>query len=233
MSRAAEKEQLQAAISAQKSRPALDNAALDQIIAASPAPAAHHRNALLRGNWLPQLTVFLDNRQMQGKPGFFVLTPLQLEGGGVLLVQRGWVQRNFTDRTQVPALPTPAQTVSVQGRLAPPPSKLWEFGPGSAETGVSLIRQNLDMSQLAVQLSAAKIPAPLLPLSLLELPTANNASDGLQRDWLEVGAGVAKHYGYAAQWLALSALIASLYGWFHWWRPRRAERAALRSLDAA
>ena len=31
---------------------------------------------------------------MQGQPGFWVLTPLKLTSGGVVLVQRGWVVRD-------------------------------------------------------------------------------------------------------------------------------------------
>jgi surfeit locus 1 family protein len=58
-----------------------------------------HRRAVLQGEWLPAHTVFLDNRQMNGVPGFYVLTPLRLQGrNDVVLVQRGWVQRNFARR---------------------------------------------------------------------------------------------------------------------------------------
>jgi surfeit locus 1 family protein len=43
-----------------------------------------------------------------GQPGFYVLTPLQLEGSdGVVLVQRGWVPRNFQDRSLLPPVQTP------------------------------------------------------------------------------------------------------------------------------
>src|SRR5207253_2604862 len=33
-----------------------------------------HRPVDLRGRWLPQHTVFLDNRQMRARPGFYVVT---------------------------------------------------------------------------------------------------------------------------------------------------------------
>ena len=48
-----------------------------------------YRRITLVGRWLPQHTVYLENRQMNAKPGFFVLTPFQIQGSGaVLLVQR-------------------------------------------------------------------------------------------------------------------------------------------------
>ena len=86
--------------------------------------APFHRQVIVQGTWLAQHTVFLDNRQMNGKPGFYVLTPLQLEGGGaVVLVQRGWVPRNFADRAALPKVETPAGRVTVQGRIAPAASQ--------------------------------------------------------------------------------------------------------------
>ena len=51
-----------------------------------------HRGVTLRGRWITPQTVFLDNRQMNSKPGLYVVTPMKLEGSAaVVLVQRGWV----------------------------------------------------------------------------------------------------------------------------------------------
>lgn len=221
--RALEKENLQAAIQAQKQLPALDAAALGQQPRTTQALAAlHHRSVVLHGRWLAEHTVFLDNRQMQGKPGFFVFTPLQLAGStATLVVQRGWVARNFTQRALLPQVPTPSEPVTVRGRLAPPPSKLWEFGSGPSDAGASRIRQNLDMVQYSAQ-----VGRPLALATVIET-AASDAGDGLQRDWLEVGSGVAKHHGYAVQWFALAGLIAGLYVWFVWLKPRRTPQMPL------
>jgi surfeit locus 1 family protein len=140
---------------------------------------------------------------MQGKPGFFVVTPLQLEHTDLsVLVQRGWAPRNFVDRTQVPAVLTPAGVVEVQGRIAPPPGKLYEF---SASEG-GAIRQNLDLKQFSGEIGRA-----LVAVSVLQ---SGPPADGLSREWPRVNLGVDKHYGYAFQWFALGGLIALLYGWF-------------------
>ena len=177
-----------------------------------------HRTVELEGLWLPAHTIYLDNRQMQGRPGFFVITPLQLRGtSAVVLVQRGWVPRNFQDRTQVPDVVTPAGTVQVRGRVAAPPSRLYEFSAGDSAQGSSRIRQNLD---LAAFRSASQLP--LLDLSVVQL---GEPGEGMQRDWPAVSSGVDKHYGYAFQWFGLCGLIALLYVWFQivrrFIRPRR------------
>lgn len=207
LGRAAQKQALQAAIQSQTSQGVLDNAAL---LALSDSPLAVHRQAVLRGVWRADKTVFLDNRPMRDKTGFFVVTPLVLEGSGrAVLVQRGWVQRNFTDRTQLPSIVTPTGPVSVSGRMAPAPSRLYVLGSG--ESGV--IRQNIDVGAFAIETGL-----PLMALSLLQTGTA---SEGLQRDWALPNTGVEKHYGYAFQWFAMCALVIGLYVWFQVLAPRR------------
>jgi surfeit locus 1 family protein len=49
--------------------------------------------------------VYLDNRQMNARQGFFVVTPLQLATGDAVLVQRGWMPRDLTDRSRLQPLP--------------------------------------------------------------------------------------------------------------------------------
>jgi surfeit locus 1 family protein len=182
-----------------------------ELLAAREGEAALlHRPVVLRGEWIAGRTVFLDNRQMNAMPGFFVVTPLRLEGGrGVVLVQRGWAPRNFTRREALPPVQTPAGAVEVRGRLAPPPAKLYAFD--KEESGA--IRQNLDLARFRAETGLA-----LLPLSVQQ---TGSPSEGLLRQWPQADSGAAKNYGYAFQWWALSALIAILYVWFQFVLPRR------------
>jgi surfeit locus 1 family protein len=212
--RAAEKTALQNAKQAQADQLVLDGRSLGTALDAAPQrQALIHRRMTLKGQWLPEHTVFLDNRQMNAKPGFFALTPLKLENtGAVVLVQRGWAQRSFTDRAALPVLQTPEGGVEVQGHLAPWPSRLYDFG--GTETGP--IRQNLD---LTVYRQATGLP--VLEVTLLQ---SGAASEGLLREWPVVASGVEKHHGYAFQWFGLSGLIALLYVWFQIVQPRRQKR---------
>lgn len=212
LDRAAQKQALQAAVQAQAAAQPWDNTDWRSALAQT-SPALQHHPVRLRGRWQLEHQVFLDNRQMQGRPGFFVITPLLLEGGGAVVVQRGWVPRNFQDRSQLPAIATPTGPVVVQGRMALPPSALYQLGRDVPDAGAAQIRQNLDMRAYA-QATGLDLP----PWSVLQ---TDAAADGLLRDWPQPDSGVAKHYGYAAQWLALSALVALLYLWFQILRPRR------------
>jgi len=171
------------------------------------------RPVVVRGEWLAGRTIFLDNRQMNSVPGFYVVTPLQLEGSqAVVLVQRGWVQRNFESRANLPRVTTPAGTVEVHGRLAPPPAKLYAFD--TEEKGP--IRQNLDLASFRAETG--------LPLLVLSVQQAGAPSEGLLRQWPQAGSGAERNYGYAFQWWAMAALIAILYVWFQLVVPRRQAR---------
>ncbi|RYF77744.1 MAG: SURF1 family protein, partial [Comamonadaceae bacterium] len=130
LSRAAQKEALQASIQAQQAHPALDLAGLQAV---EDIKTEMHRKVRLRGLWLPTQTVYLDNRQMHGRPGFYVLTPFALEGvERTFMVQRGWVPRNFVDRLQLPPVETPAGLVELEARIAPPPAQLFQLGKEDA-----------------------------------------------------------------------------------------------------
>ena len=240
LDRAAQKEAFQTAVDTQARLPLLDgrSLAMDHTVAgkveggdegkgdalALQEHALVHRMVALSGHWLPQHTVFLDNRQMNGRPGFFVLTPLQLQGSpAVVLVQRGWVARNFQERTALPSIATPAGPVQLQGRVAPPPSRLFEFaGADTPPPGSSRIRQNLDLEAFRSETGLA--------LTRLTVLQTGAASEGLLREWPAIRTGVEKHYGYAFQWFGLSSLVVFLYVWFQLVRPvlrtRRASRAS-------
>lgn len=197
---------LEAAIAQREALPPLPATAL---LASDPRELLHRR-VLVRGTWDAAHTVFLDNRQMRGVPGFYVVTPLKLEGSDrAVLVQRGWAPRNFESREKLPPVTTPAGVVEVSGRIAPPPARLYEFR--AEERGT--IRQNLDLAPFR-----AETGLELLDVSVVQ---TGPAAEGLLRDWPHPSSGSERNYGYAFQWWAMSALIAILYVWFQFIAPRR------------
>lgn len=223
LARAQEKIDLQQTMQTRAAMPALLN---DQLPCTQPGVSAQlQRPVKLRGRWLAEHTLWLDNRPMSGRAGLLVLTPLQLLDepqaacqARVILVQRGWVPRDFIDRARVLPVPTSADVVEVPGRLVAAPSRLLELGsPGSAAQG--RIRQNVDLAELSRQWGVAMLPGTVQQTAD-ELPVPPGGT-GLKREWWRPGADVGRHQAYAAQWFALAALMAGLYLWFQWWRPRR------------
>jgi surfeit locus 1 family protein len=210
LDRAAQKVALQQARDSQALQPPL--ASTDLAREPPGAAAQWHRRVVVEGVWEPARTVYLDNRPMAGRTGFFAVTPLLLDDGRAVLVQRGWLPRDATDRTRIAPHRTDAGRVRVQGRIAPSASRLYELG----EAASGPIRQNLDLAAYA-----SETRLKLLPLVIVQDDPSALAGDGLARQWPQPASDVHKHYGYAFQWFGLSALAALLYVWFQLIRPRR------------
>jgi surfeit locus 1 family protein len=211
LSRAGQKLALQASMQQAQQLPLLGH---DSLFGVPDPQSLLHRRVALQGRWQASGTVYLENRQMNAKPGFFVVTPLKPEPAGPLvLVLRGWAPRDFQNRAALPPVSTPEGLVEVQGMMAAPPSKLYEFGgPGQGP-----IRQNLDMVRYSAELGQ--------PLFALTLRQQGRPSEGLLRQWPPIDLGVEKHQGYALQWFVLAALVAGLFIWFQIVRPLRSRHA--------
>ncbi len=213
LDRGLQKDAIQAELDSRRQLPPLPAAELARTEVQ--AKAQHWRSIEIEGRWVRNHTLYLDNRPMNGHAGFLVVTPLALPDGSAVAVQRGWLPRDPADRTKVQAPTLPEGAVRVGGRIAPPPSLLYEIGPPVGGP----IRQNLDLAAWAGETGLS-----LRPLSIVQEDGPLTAADGLGRQWPKPAADVAKHYGYAFQWFAFSALIAGLYVWFQLIRPRRPGR---------
>jgi surfeit locus 1 family protein len=205
--RAEQKKVLQTALDTRKIMPVLPMLSL----AKDPHQALeqHYRRVHLQGEWVVNSTVFLDNRQMRGRPGFFVVTAFKLPSLETVLVQRGWVVRDAGHPNQAPQIDTPSGPIELEGQVAPAPGRLYEF----AKVNSGSVRQNIDMPEFSQALGVA-----LLPLSVMQLGAS---SEGLLREWTAPAIDIQKHHGYAFQWFALCALTIGLYVWFQLIAPGR------------
>ena len=208
LGRAHTKESLNAITEARQLEPPLRN---EDFVAVKTVPDTWlQRSVDLEGQWLPQFTVYLDNRTMKSQTGFFVLTPFQLRNGPVLLVQRGWIARDRTRSDLLPPVPTTQGEQSLKGKLVSSPSKLMELGASApAKEGFVVLRQNIDVADFGDEIK--------LPL-VATLQQTNDAPDGLSRVWPVAISGADKNRGYAFQWFALSALALLLFAWFQVWK---------------
>jgi surfeit locus 1 family protein len=213
LDRAAQKS---AVLTEQRERAGLPPLAPDALARTDAEAAAQwYRQISVRGRWLADKTLYLDNQPLDGRAGFIAVTPLLLSPGDAVLVQRGWTARDPADRTRLPAIETPEGELMLNARIAPWPSRRFDLGPEEA----GRIRQNLDADALAFEWGAK-----LRPLSLLELEQAPVAGARWVRRWSTPAPDVGKHHGYALQWFAIAALIAGLTMWYRILRPRREDR---------
>lgn len=160
----------------------------------------------LSGHWLVDQTLYIDNRQMNAKQGFFVVTPLLVTGKDYVLVERGWIARDFMDRKKLLPIQTPAGDVTISARRLADPALPAVMADNVASEHP--IVQFINLKSLDKSLANLNYKGYVQQLGV--------SSEGLKRDWYEPASGVEKHYGYAFQWFALCALLVGLYIWFQW-----------------
>ena len=177
--------------------------------AADAASLQFHRLAA-RGEYAPALSFFLDNKVLDGVPGYFVITPLKLEGGAeYVLVNRGWAAAG-PRRDVLPELATPAGPQVVEGIATVPTKRFLQLGaevPGR-------VRENLLIDALAAEWR--------IPLQPIVLQQTSGAADGLVRRWERPDNGSERNRSYALQWYSFAALAAFLYVALNLKRARRA-----------
>ena len=200
--RAAEKTALAAAFAAGTNAPA------SPLGGRTTASLPRYAQLIVSGHYDPARQFLLDNMSEGGQAGYEVLTPLRLEDGRWLLVNRGWVALPEGRRERLPdlAMNSPLRlqvrgrldvlpvTGLAAGRAPPPPDSSWPKRtsfPTTAQLGAAL-GENVEPRQL---LLAATEPF------------------GFRRDWRGAsdGFGPMRHLAYAVQWWGFGALSVFLY----------------------
>ncbi len=144
--------------------------------------------------------LLVDNRSRDGLPGAWVLTPLALDDGSTVVVNRGF---QFNDDGTVEPVPAPGGRVAIQGTVT-----TWEgddcgvrTGPDDVPVGMACLRRTTaeevfggEVAPVVVQSQVSDPPAPdlLAPVPLPEL------DDG-------------PHRSYAVQWFIFAAIVAIVY----------------------
>jgi surfeit locus 1 family protein len=154
---------------------------------------------VLKGEFLPQFTVLLDNKLHRGRPGYHVVQPLRVAGTGKhVLVNRGWIAMKER-RELLPDFRTPSGAVTLEGVRQAQFARAYE-APGTPAGGP--VKQNVTVEEFAAAHKISLEPWVFEQHSALD--------DGLVRDWTPAGAGAEKNEMYALQWYSLSVLSVIL-----------------------
>lgn len=162
------------------------------------------RAAIARGRWRAEKTLFLDNKIYRSRPGYHVLTPLQLSGSQVVvLVNRGWIAAPRL-RSELPSVPTATGEVEVSGVTRSFETRIFELQETPPQGSVWQHVREADFRRIS--------GLDALPVILLQ---TGADGDGLLRDWGSAENPATRHYGYMVMWLSF-ALLAAAYGYFAW-----------------
>ena len=156
------------------------------------------------GQFVANFPLFLDNRPLGGKTGYYLVMPFKVAGSDMhVLVARGWLPRQAGDHELRPEISTPAGTVIVSGVAKGSLARVMQLGDPAAVKPNALL-QNVDPVGFGAATGMKVQPF------FIEQTAPAGPGDELVRDWPAPALGVDKHRGYAFQWYAL-ALMAFLF----------------------
>ena len=191
--RAAEKIAIEQKLQTRQAAPALQLSGIELN-----SDEIEYRRVRVKGEFLRDWPIYLDNRPHNGVAGFYLLMPFKIAASNVyVLIARGWVPRNVADRTRMPPLVTPEGVIEIEGAARHDIGHVMQLGAVDAPRPHAIV-QNLDIASFA-EASQLKM-APIL------LEQLSDTQDGLVRDWPVPSTGVEKHRGYAFQWYGLAAM---------------------------
>jgi surfeit locus 1 family protein len=141
-----------------------------------------------------------------GRAGYFVVTPLALEGGGWVLVNRGWVPVGAS-RAVLPSVDVPGELRTVRGRADRLPSPGISLGqPAPLRPPFPVVASFPSGPELERLLHEdAWVHATELVLLDPKEP------DGYLRQWHAPGFPPMRHIAYAVQWFGLAAALGVIY----------------------
>jgi surfeit locus 1 family protein len=150
--------------------------------------------------------VLIDNMVHAERAGYFVITPFALQGGGWVLVNRGWVPLGRS-RAERPAIPVAGDVRRIHGRADNLPSPGIQMGTPAALAPPYPVVANFPTRAEVARLIEESNWTPATDVILLD----PKETDGYVRDWSAPGFPPMRHIGYAVQWFGLALALLVIY----------------------
>ena len=163
-----------------------------------------YRQVILRGRFVAEKQILIDNRVHKGKAGYHVITPfIDEDTGRRILLNRGWITTGV-NRNVLPDIVTPQEEVLVTGRISAvrsrPPMLARDARPDEYNKTV--------WSYLDVDYFKQKMSLPVEPYIVL---VDSDLNDQLARDWPVKNVKIWMHIGYAIQWFVFAIFVLVLF----------------------
>lgn len=161
-----------------------------------------YRHIAAEGHFDASRQILIDNMVSGGRAGYFVITPFALEGGGWVLVNRGWVPLGAS-RAERPAIGVDAGTRHIRGRADNLPSAGIKMGVPAPLAPPYPVVANFPTHAEVAQLFSESAWTPAADVLLLDA----DQPDGYVREWSPPGFPPMRHTAYAVQWFGLALAL--------------------------
>jgi surfeit locus 1 family protein len=199
LDRAGEKEKLQ-------TQYARGQASVVELTASNAKSLSRYQRVTARGRYDSARQILLDNMpSAMGQPGYRVVTPFELDSGGVILVDRGWLPMG-PSRAQIPDIEVGTESRTISGRLDLLPRPGVRLGPAAGAEAKNWPRVMSFPEQATIERALGRELLPGLILLDADQP------DGYERVWqARADFGPERHIGYAVQWFAFALVAVVIY----------------------
>jgi surfeit locus 1 family protein len=178
-----------------------------------------YRRATVTGEFVPEDEVLIRSQVYRNTAGFHVVTPLRLDDGSAVMVNRGWVPL-ILDQVPVTQAPPPDGEVTIEGWVEPTHER-GALGPVDPAAGRLSAMNRVDLDRIQQQVDYDIAPVYLVELGEageelpVPVPPPTFDDDG-------------PHLGYAIQWFGFA--LVGLFGYgFLLRRARTQNRTGRRS----
>lgn len=152
----------------------------------------------LRGEFVNEKAVLLDNRIYQGRFGYEIITPFRLvDSKTMVLVNRGWLEGDISRRS-LPAIKAIAGEIALIGEVYVPQGDVMLLADESA-SGWPRVMQSLNIEALQKEFEQTLFP---YSVRIKQISAASYTPN-----WVVVNLQPEKHTGYAVQWFAMAVAL--------------------------
>jgi surfeit locus 1 family protein len=177
------------------------------IVRGSTAAQPRYQHIEVHGHYDADRQVLIDNMvSTDGRAGYYVLTPFALDGGGWLMVNRGWVPVGRSRKVK-PDVAVGADQRVVHGRADHLPVPGIRMGTATPLSAPYPALANFPTLADLSSLYGIADWSPATQVLLLD----QREADGYLRAWAPPGLSPMRHLGYAVQWFGLALALIVIY----------------------
>ena len=163
------------------------------------------RHIAVKGQFIAELTFYLQNRFFHNRVGYEVITPFKVSGSDkILLINRGWVAQQTEHSQALPGKQPVSQELALTGYIKILDNYVFTLGANqiTSPQGDTLV-QKIDIDALIERYHWQLYP--------FVMRLDKREPFGFVRAWQPTSSDPARSLGYAVQWFAMALVLVLAY----------------------